>query len=180
MSFGTLSLSVTVLWLAIYALYRIFDSSNGHSNLPPPASAATSTFARYRAEEPSTRVILDKLHLRIETHAFNKLHSRCIARFTGVGINKGSGAREKKALTLFYDAGSALGALGMIGALCILLWTAGHLLGTLAAWFNASQPVEVGNSKRGLEVPGDFASRNEASGPLLKPIVSHASDVVVQ
>ncbi|KZP28018.1 hypothetical protein FIBSPDRAFT_1039738 [Athelia psychrophila] len=171
MSFGTLSLSVIVLWLAIYALHRIFDSSNDHSNLPLPASAAASTSARYRAEESSTRVILDKLHLRVETNAFNKMHSRCISRFTGTGINKGSGARGKKVLTLFYDAGSALGALGMIGALCIVLWTSGNLLGTLVAWFNASQPVEVGHSKRGLDVAGDLNSRNEASGPLLKPII---------
>lgn len=179
MSFGTLSLSVTVLWLAIYALHRIFDSYNGHSSLPLPASAAASISARYRAQEPSTRVILDKLHLRVETNAFNKLHARCVARFLDPGINK-SGARAKKVLTLFYDAGSALGALGMVGALCIVLWTAGNSIGTLVAELNPSQSADVGHLKRGLEVAGDLNNRNEASGPLLKPIVSHVLDIVNQ
>lgn len=170
-----MSLSVAVLWLAIYAIHRIFDSSNG-PNLPLPVS---STSARYRAEQTATRVILDKLHLRVETNAFNKLHARCIARFTDSGNNKGSGAYGKKVLTLFYDAGSALGALGMIGALCIILWKAVNLLGTLATWFNASQPVEVSHLKRGLDVAGDLNNRNEASGPFLKPIVSQASETSI-
>lgn len=173
MSFGTLVLSTIALWLAIYALHRIFNSSHDHFNLPQPAAATSSAFARTRAWEPSTRITLHNLYLRIETKAFNKLHARWITRFGDA--DKSSGTSGKRMLTLFYEAGSVFATLGMIGALCAVIWTAWNLLAALSASFAFDgPPMKSGSTKRDLEVT-ELAIQVRTAGQLLKPIVSPMS-----
>ena len=68
----------------------------------------------------STKVILKKLHLRVETTACNSRHHD-LARLL---VKKRTLARV---LMFFYDMGSVFGIIGTIGSLCIMLWTCKEL-----------------------------------------------------
>lgn len=170
MSVETLSLVITALWLVIYTLDRLCNhDSNGPRNLPLPVGVPST---RLRSSTSSTHIIIQHLHLRIQTNAFNKLHQRLCARFANRRF-----ALAKKSLTVFYDAGSMFGVLGMLGALGIVIWTAGDLVRLLFGW-NFTLLVEAGSGygKRSLDAVAapTMQTHKSSSGSLLKPIVSNS------
>lgn len=171
MGLDALGLFITIFWLAIHALHRIYkNSSHGSSNLPIPVAATLSSSARHRTRETSTRVTLNHVHLRIETSALNNLHARYTTRA------RASNMQPKKALTAFYNVGSIFGAVGMLGVLGIILWTLAQLIGSLMAGLSVSQSVatSTGHSKRAMEGSIDMNTQLNTRTPLLQPIVSHS------
>lgn len=123
----------------------------------------------------SVQITLKKLHLRVQTTAWNRTHDQLASRLA----NKHS-VKRKALLTRIYDGGCVLGLAGMIVALCLLLWTAGNLCVSL---------IETSGQLSGRHEITDSVSRSlkralddtqsSLSGPsknaqaMLKPIVSH-------
>lgn len=169
MSFWALSLCLTFIWLVIHVLNKFLLIRSRDLSLLPTAS--------FGSRIPTTRIFLKKLHLRVQTTAWNRHHEKLAARLAGK-----QSLKAKTLLAGFYDAGSALGLLGMIGAIGLLLWTTRDIALSLHENLtHDSDRHDVFNAalrsmKRALGTPQ--TSQPESMGrpdSLLKPIVSYHS-----
>lgn len=70
----------------------------------------------------STRVILDKVHLRVESTAWNVRHNAL-----SLWLSKTRSTAVKGFLLVLYDAGSIVGVIGMLTAMSLLGWTSVRL-----------------------------------------------------
>ncbi|RDX42017.1 hypothetical protein OH76DRAFT_1489006 [Lentinus brumalis] len=108
-----LLLVLAVFWGLLYA-YRAHRRRKGPASfLPAPPSSLTSASPLLFASR-STRITLHNLHLSAQLSSFNDIHLSASARLRR--------SRWKVLVTSAYDAGSILGAVGMVGSLVLLVW----------------------------------------------------------
>ncbi len=108
-----LLLVLAVFWCLLYA-YRAHRRRKGPASfLPAPSSSLTSASPLLFASR-SSRITLHNLHLSAQLSSFNDIHLSASARLRR--------SRWKAMVTLAYDAGSIVGALGMVGSLVLLVW----------------------------------------------------------
>ncbi|TFY51237.1 hypothetical protein EVG20_g11095 [Dentipellis fragilis] len=146
-------LGLTILWLVIHSvptlLHRVRTSASRSTPLPAPLlsqSQHASTFATaptplYRSE--TTTVTLSPFHLRLSTTAFNLAYDR----FAGWLVRA---PRTRRVLSLVYDLGTVVGALGMLVSIAYAAWTYFQLAGTLFATHTPADAA-TGLAKRGWE-----------------------------
>ena len=148
MTLGAVAFAVALFWILLHAFARRAASTSSGTLLPHPL---TSSRPRLRSHgrpttlfhTPTTRLTLSALALTLESTALNAPHDALAARLT-----RRRHAPLRRALLVFYDAGTALGALGMAASLALLVWTLWQLSQVL---FYASP------------VPGDVAAPALAS-----------------
>lgn len=174
MSLKALGLSISFIWFAIYAVYGcLLRRTHDASLLPTPSS--TGPRRRDSFTTSSVQIGLKKMHLRVQTTAWNKAHDRLASRLANKHSNK-----SKTFLKQFYNGGCFLGLAGMIIALGLLPWTAGNLSTSLIetsrqTWGRHEMADSVARSmKRTLE--DTQVSQDGPSGgaiAMIKPIVSY-------
>lgn len=175
MSLATLGISLALIWLTIYALNNYFlrRSQTRHSSLLP---TPTSTGPRIRnaLNVSSVQVTLTNLHLRVQTTIWNTYHGKLASH-----LGSKQSTRINAFLVRFYYTGSALGLLGMICAIGLLIWTSRDMAKSLFEnYFHNSEHNQVPKSalrsvKRTLDEIQNL--QNVSTGKqksILKPIVS--------
>ena len=100
--------SLALLWAIIYAVNNRRRGKPGRLPLPAYYTPRTQT-ARYQVQ-------LRPLHLIVETTAFNQTHDKFVWTLL-------RNPALKDILESFYDFGAALGVIGMLGGVGMLLWT---------------------------------------------------------
>jgi hypothetical protein len=134
--------SVSILWIALH----LFSRSTRGNVLPISASPF---------QKRHTKVTLKHLYLHVQTTACNRCHEA-----VSVALRRHDKSKVRWFLTRFYDLGSIVGVLGMLGAFGMLLWTfAGQAT-------NLARRTTVGLAKRHSS-PSVHQYR-----PFIKPIVS--------
>jgi S2P endopeptidase len=108
-----------LLWAVIHALTYLLRLSRSRSLLP--VAFPRSRYSSIVWRSSSTKLTLKKLHLRLETTAWNLKHDS----LANLLVKRKSWAR---CLTYFYNVGTVLAVLGMAGSLGILLFTCSPLL----------------------------------------------------
>ena len=115
MDLKALVITLTLVWIAIHGLSHLLNLLRSRpSLLPAPFLRSRRPSAVWHS--PSFKVVLQKLHIRVETTALNSKHSA----FVDLLARNQSWARR---LMLFYDLGAVFGVLGMIGSLGLLMWS---------------------------------------------------------
>lgn len=155
-----LFLVLLLVWTIIYGANYFVQHHTAKSLLPTPRGA--NSFGRRRNffwDTRTTQIILNKLHLRVQTSAWNSWHdtlSKAVAPRPG-------SARLRSALTYFYNAGCVMGVLGTAISLGLLLWNCAQAAPPLIHGILApSSPGPL--LKRGAEVIAK-------ADPVIKPIV---------
>ncbi|KAL6303711.1 hypothetical protein BKA93DRAFT_734418 [Sparassis latifolia] len=113
-----LFLSLCVFWAVVHLLYRIVSRAVRPRSILPTTSGAPRHVGDF-FKQSLTQVSLWKLHLRIQTTAFNSLHDGIISSF-----NQARGSVTRGALVALYDFGAVSGVVGLLGSMLLLLWTA--------------------------------------------------------
>lgn len=161
--------------------HRLHHKSNS-SLLPAPISSVPHQDEDVLYSTPSTHITLSsKIHLRLETTEFNVAHERLAFR-----LNSREYLRWKTTLGAFYDVGSVMGVLGMMGAVLLLLVTCVSLLWTIYVRHSGlnehGSNVQLGTNEYGaMNEPGmhhfkrDLSAPTPRSGPFIQPIVRSLS-----
>ena len=121
MTLGAVAFAIALFWILLHAFARRAASTSSGTLLPHPL---TSSRPRLRSHgrpttlfhTPTTRLRLSALALTLESTALNAPHDALAARLT-----RRRHAPLRRALLVFYDAGTALGALGMAASLALLV-----------------------------------------------------------
>lgn len=104
--------SAATLWVIIYAIKGARGRRNNRDALP-------SSVEQERQRHSSRfEIEIKNLNIKAETTILNKRHEAVVAR-----LSKGSNERLRSILRAFYDAGSAVAVLGLIGGFMLLAWT---------------------------------------------------------
>ena len=106
--------ALSVFWALLYAFRHFRRRSSKQSLLPSPTSSSKSQSSDL-LRTPTTRITLSNFHLGLHSTAFNPLLHHFATRLKS--------SRWRKLLNLVYDTGSALGVLGMLGSIVLLIWT---------------------------------------------------------
>jgi S2P endopeptidase len=146
----TLTLTLSLMWAAIHSLDYLFRHSRSRLLLPTPFLRIRYPFLH------STKVILKRLHLRVETTAWNSRHHDLASLL----VKKRTLARV---LRLFYDMGSVFGIMGTIGSLCIILWTCKEMS---APFLGMLSLYKTSHMKRSIA-----SSSTDTGSSFLEPIV---------
>lgn len=152
-----------LLWAAVHSLAYLLRLSRSRSLLPVAFLRSRYSSTIWRSS--STKLTLNKLHLRLETTAWNLEHDS----LANLLQRRRSWAR---ALTFFYNLGSVFAVLGMAVSLGILLYTCSPLvkLFSLGKLPNATHHPP---SRRSLEATSFHASQDRFTDThFLTPIVS--------
>ncbi|KAH9942695.1 hypothetical protein B0H21DRAFT_750382 [Amylocystis lapponica] len=148
MAWSLLVVGLALSWLAIHLARRCAHRRASHASLP----GAHSRSIRGSRWSASThwQVSAHQLSIRVQTTAFNDLHDLVTA-----ALAKPHNLRWRSLLSRFYDVGSVLGVVGLVGALCILIWTTARLASALMPGSHHTQPI-VGAvlAKRSIGSPG--------------------------
>ncbi|KAF5342755.1 hypothetical protein D9757_014509 [Collybiopsis confluens] len=114
MSFLHATALIAFFWLAVHVLCRIYYKQNHASTLLPISNNSASRGRR--CSSSTTTVTVNKIHLKIQTRAFNAgydyLAGRRLTRF-------------KHWASAFYSSGVVVGFVGMIVGLSVLVWITG-------------------------------------------------------
>ncbi|KAJ7083720.1 hypothetical protein B0H15DRAFT_850488 [Mycena belliarum] len=159
-----LPLVLLLTWAGIHGVHYVLKGRNSEALLPT-ARGVNPLDRQLRARFWNTRttqVVLNKLHIRVQTSAWNVTHD---ALSKALLLRPRS--RLRAHLTHFYNVGCAVGVLGTFLSLGLLLWTVGDSIVPIV--HAALRPPTPPSSsalllKRGLE---------EAAGrsAVIKPII---------
>lgn len=126
--------SLVLLWAIIYAVNKRRQGQSCRLSLP--------VYGNLRTQAARCQVKLRPLHLIIETTAFNQIHDK----FAWTLLRNPA---LKDVLKSFYDFGAALGVVGMMGGVGMLLWTTWKLSYLLLA----TPPARGELVRRGVTPP---------------------------
>lgn len=142
------------IWTTVHVVHYCLNSSRDQPLLP-------SSRPSRRRNSSGTSVILNKFHLRIQTSSWNSLHDVLTNRF----------ARRRtlrKIIINFYNVGSIMGVLGMLGATVLMIWTCYQTAMLLLKSSAPPAPIEAPLLvKRGLDTTSSLSSET-----FVRPIVS--------
>ncbi|KAJ6504274.1 hypothetical protein C8R47DRAFT_1104935 [Mycena vitilis] len=160
----TLGLPAVLLlvWAIIYGANYFLQHRTSPSLLP--TSRGASSLGRRRNhlwDSRTTQVVLSKLHVRVQTSAWNSSHDRL-----SNAIAARPSTRLRPALTYFYNAGCILGVLGTAISLGLLGWNCTRvLLPLIPNSLAPSAPTLL--LKRGLNVETAIPSHKTAIKPII-------------
>ncbi|GLB41095.1 putative peptidase family M50 [Lyophyllum shimeji] len=168
MSLGSPLLALTLIWAAIYAVHHVLKPSRAHSLLP---SSTNTRYSRCNVwNESTTQVHLSGLHLRIQTTAWNLPHD-----LVATSLKRGSRVRLGKALAQFYDLGSVMALIGMLGALGFLVASVGMtaLSLTRKVWNMSAAPASTDPTGDLVKrtVDGLHLRESVPDGSWIKPVI---------
>ncbi|KAI0644139.1 hypothetical protein C8Q79DRAFT_1002094 [Trametes meyenii] len=162
---GHLAFWLSAFWSGLYALRYYRNRSRRISTLPTltPATWPSST-ELFRSS--ATRITLSKCHLRYQSTAWNALHQSSSARL----IKRGD---WRRALRFAYDVGTALGVLGMVGSVLLLVWTTMQLASSIYSRPGAPDSIlQTGVlHKRDAFDNGDDVAHAAQAAPALQLII---------
>lgn len=174
MSLASFAYSLSLFWLIVHGLQRIFhhkrDKSHG-SILPSNNRSGFWRESRLRRtrDDWNCSVTIGFLRARIETTSWNEVHDKFLTRLKRKRY-PGEG-RERVWLERVYSIGFGIGVIGMVVALGILVWTSWSLSRPLFLY-----NVKDGGGGRLMKRDGVANMAYGADSPIT-PIVS--SDLVV-
>lgn len=166
MATSSLALVLLLVWTIIHgANYFLRPAKTQQSLLPTSRGAAFLGRRRnYFWNSRTTQVVLNKLHLRVQISVWNGHHdtlSKAVSARSGAG-----GLRA--ALIAFYNAGCAMGVVGTVLALGLLLWTcANALVPLLISVPPSAQPTLLAKRALELELGGETAAQRTLIQPLV-------------
>ncbi|KAJ7182585.1 hypothetical protein C8R43DRAFT_7552, partial [Mycena crocata] len=166
---ANLVLVLLLVWTVIHGAFYFLRPAKAQSLLP--TSRATNSLRRKRRhfwDSRSTQVILNKLHLRVQTSVWNNRHDVLTKALTVC-----SATRVRPALTSFYNAGFAMGVLGTVVSLGLLSWNCVHgMVPLIHAFFISASPVSSPTLllKRASEAIETAAVRTNIIQPLIPGI----------
>lgn len=175
MYLGSLCFLLSLIWAVIYVFYYLLLHIQSRSLLPVPFSSGR----RRIWDNTSTQLILNNLHLRVQTTTWNFQHDALSSRLAS---RRPSHARTF--LSYFYNAGCIFGVVGLVGAIGLLFWNCGKMGSLLlenifpeSLHHQTSNPTII-PVKRGLEAVSLLPAKDGGYGSpksYLKPIVSPLS-----
>lgn len=163
---------VSLFWAVVYLLYyvslRLRQQHLSSSVLPIPSSASRGV-TRNLYKSPSTQITLHRLSLRIQSTVFNTKHDSLTET-----LSMATWSRVRNGLVHFYDLGSILGLVGMLGSLLLLMWTAGHIF-RFGFWNNSDRTLDDSVTisdirKRAFESYVEYLPRSEISAGTTIPV----------
>ena len=166
---ASISLSLSLVWAAIYALHYLLAFSARRTLLP------TTNISRHRlpALTPApSKWVLKRLHLRFESFSWNASHD---ALSVALARRRNPWSKHLKFL---YNIGSITCCLSMIGSLAVLsaaLWQLISLLWTTLLYDSLSETPSKMLVRRSLSALVPAHTSPEPISPVLKPIVCQLS-----
>ncbi|EMD32425.1 hypothetical protein CERSUDRAFT_99509 [Gelatoporia subvermispora B] len=151
----------SVFWATLHGAFFLLRRARSSGPLPLPGLPSLRRRTSYDQDTikaGSLTITLRKANLRVQSTALNASHD-VLARSLARG-------RARRVLGAFYDLGSILGVIGMLGSFVLLLWTAVQLISGLSGARDAvsghlhdvvSAPAQTVRHKRHLE-PADFGA----------------------
>ncbi|KAJ7103756.1 hypothetical protein C8R44DRAFT_640486 [Mycena epipterygia] len=167
---ASLALILLLVWTIIHGANYFLRPAKAQQSLLPTSRGAASLGRRrnYFWDTRTTQVVLTKLHLRVQTSVWNVRHDAL-----SKAVSARSGVRLRAALIAFYNAGCAMGVLGTLLALGLLLWNCGNVLVPLVrgmgviSMSSVAQPALL--AKRGLEL--DLGGEAAVHGTIIQPLI---------
>ncbi|KAJ7705293.1 hypothetical protein B0H17DRAFT_1037545 [Mycena rosella] len=165
---ASLGLVLLLLWTTIHGVNYFARPRKSEFLLPTSRGLALARRRNHFWDTRTTQVVLTKLHLRVQTSAWNTQHDS-LAR----AVSSRPRASLRAALTYFYNVGCAMGLLGTLLSLGLLLWTCGNALVPLAraALLSLSPSLQSSPAlllKRGLDSAVEEAA---ARSTMIKPLI---------
>ncbi|KAJ7198766.1 hypothetical protein GGX14DRAFT_699937 [Mycena pura] len=164
-------LVLLLVWTIIHGTNYLLRLGKAQSLLPTPRFAPRQLhFWNTR----STQIILNKLHVRIQTSAWNGVHD-----ILSKAVAARSGARVR-ALIYFYNVGSVAGILGSAISLGLLIWNCGR--GLLPLFHNSLVHLSPVSPPAPLARRGSDVTENRPTviiAPLIPGVTTPLSDLPV-
>jgi hypothetical protein len=121
-------------WLFLHLFHRaVLRWHRQNYSITPPVSRAKS-YERL-AHFAGVTVTVKPFHVQVSSTNLNDMHDALSTRLNQVNRRE---SELGKGMMLFYNLGSAFGALGLLLVLGVLAWTGGQLLSTLISSMNGA------------------------------------------
>ncbi|KAJ6554068.1 hypothetical protein B0H10DRAFT_1848470 [Mycena sp. CBHHK59/15] len=164
---ANLALVLLLLWVIIYGVYHLSKPHKAQALLPTSRLTTLRPRRDHFWSSRTTQVVLNKLHLRVQTSAWNSAHD---------ALSKALLARRRMrlrtGLVQFYNAGCVMGVLGTAISLGFMMWNCGTallpLVHNLLQTPSVSAPTLLLN--RGLEVVKESAGYTAVIRPVIPGI----------
>jgi hypothetical protein len=157
-------------WLFVHLFHRaaLRWHRQNYSIISPVTRAKSYERLAYFA---GVTVTVKPLHVEVSSTNLNDMHDALSSRLNQVNRRE---SELRKGMMLFYNLGSAFGALGLLLVLGVLAWTGGQLLTTLISSANgASLAVDKDYYLASSTAIHRMTKRSYEQGPDAAPILHH-------